>query len=159
DVVRVALGYRYACALHTAGDVTCWGMLGRDAEKMGARAPAKISGLAGAVEIGVGQYEACGRTRTGDVLCWGEMGAPKSASKPVLVKSGAARMAVGPGALCVIARDGVVSCAGGAASGAFGTPLTEWKAKPSLSPAIDVAAQVGLVCAVRSDGTLACEGP
>jgi hypothetical protein len=158
-VQRIACDYQYACAIHTSGEVSCWGALGAGDGWKGTGTPllTKVPGVTDAVGVGVAPYQACLLTRGGELACWW-MERPGAKVSPLQrLKSGVTRMSLSSGALCAIDERGGVSCAGGAGTNGSGAPLTEWSDLPALGPAIDVSATTPIACTVKRDGRLACE--
>ena len=79
DVIAIAVGNGFACALQRAGTVACWGgndegQLGQDHRDPVAGA-VHVQGLDDAIAIAAGQWTACAARRSGAVVCWGDAGA------------------------------------------------------------------------------------
>ena len=78
DAIDVAAGLFHVCALHSTGEVSCWGaayfgQLGTDegiADGFSA-APVRVSGVSDATAVSAGFYHACALHQTGEVTCWG----------------------------------------------------------------------------------------
>src|ERR1051325_5066919 len=113
--VGIAAGDRFTCALRPDAFVWCWGdnrrgQLG-DGTLVPRATPAKIGGLAGAVEIAAGFQHACARLGDGSVMCWGSNdhgqlgdGTQTQRPAPVMVQSL-------PGAATALSLGGGHSCA------------------------------------------------
>ena len=77
SINKVVTGTDHACALMTAGTVSCWGrnqygQVGNGTSGSNVLAPAAVSGLAGTVlDLAVGANHACAVIATGAVQCWG----------------------------------------------------------------------------------------
>jgi len=79
NVVAVADGNGFSCALTQAGGVMCWGQggLGQlgNGETQDSNAPVSVSGLdSGVTEISVGGQTSCARLAAGGIRCWGDNG-------------------------------------------------------------------------------------
>ena len=75
DVVALAPGLDFTCALRASGTVVCWGENAFD--QLGApgasrSTPATVSGLSGVTAIAAGDNFACALTAAGEVWCWGQ---------------------------------------------------------------------------------------
>ena len=77
----VCAGYGHSCAVTQDGSVHCWGRSSQGTLGNGKTStssldyvtkPAKVPGVAGAVEVGCGYDWTCARTSDGDVYCWGD---------------------------------------------------------------------------------------
>ena len=79
DIVQIATGSRYSCALHKSGNVKCWGrgnigQLGSGDNKNSNRAIDVMTAkgkLADIVQLGAGITHSCALTKSGNVMCWG----------------------------------------------------------------------------------------
>ena len=78
EVIPVAGLAAHACAVARDGAVYCWGQdingqLGNGVEdgRGAERAPARVLGLTGAVEVEVSMVHSCARLGDGSVWCWG----------------------------------------------------------------------------------------
>jgi WD40 repeat protein len=114
DAVRVSLGGDYGCALHAGGKLSCWGRMTRDPVAV-VTAPKEI--LSGVTSFAVQSAKACALTTAGEFVCWTSSESPN----PVAIASKVASFAMGRSHLCVLGRDGRVSCAGRAAQLGDGT--------------------------------------
>jgi len=75
NVRQLALGQAHTCALHGDGTVSCWGRntvgeLG-DGTTTSRSSPARVEGIADAVEVAAGGMRTCVRLRGGGVRCFG----------------------------------------------------------------------------------------
>jgi len=75
DVVDLAVGVRFACALRQEGTVHCWGdndygQLGDDTEDI-SPLPKQVEGLQDVVDISAKGYSTCAVTADGRAYCWG----------------------------------------------------------------------------------------
>ena len=78
DAIDIAAGLFHVCAVHTTGEVSCWGAgyFGQLGTNEGiddgySAAPVKASGISDAVAVSAGFNHACALHQTGEVTCWG----------------------------------------------------------------------------------------
>ncbi len=75
DVVDLATGSSFACAVRASGQVVCWGNNSSgqmaDGTTTSARRPVVIPGIDDAVAVGAGFSHACAARASGRVTCWG----------------------------------------------------------------------------------------
>ena len=75
DVVDLALGDHFACALRRNGTLACWGDNTAGTLGIGASGnrdtPTEVTGVTDAVQVSAGESSACVRRMTGELLCWG----------------------------------------------------------------------------------------
>ncbi len=75
DVVDLATGSSFACAVRATGQVVCWGnnSFGQmaDGTTTTARRPVVIPGIDDAIAVGAGFSHACAARASGRVTCWG----------------------------------------------------------------------------------------
>ncbi|MBD3782762.1 MAG: cell wall-binding repeat-containing protein [Micrococcales bacterium] len=128
-VARLAVGEDKACAVDTAGDVSCWGAttsLSSD-DQLSA---VPVAGLPAADSVAVGQQTACAVTTSGDVWCWGASapvaaGGPGAASRTPRQVAGlpgpVSAVALGWSHACALTAAGEVWCWGSDAQGQTGT--------------------------------------
>ena len=98
DIIQVALGAKYTCALKSNGSVWCWGegyrrQLGNDSRN-DSHSPRAVNGinntgqLNGVVQISVGYVHSCALGSNGQVSCWGDNGKHKLGHDGANTKSG-----------------------------------------------------------------------
>jgi alpha-tubulin suppressor-like RCC1 family protein len=135
NAIDLSAGDRHTCAV--LGDeeqtVSCWGE-GADGQlgwgsTQPRTIPAKVMGLAGAVEVSAGDNHTCARTSAGLVFCWG-------ANDQGQLGNGTHLATLTPGAVPV------------PMSAVDGIPLN----------ALELAAGGAHTCALRGDHTVACWG-
>ena len=74
DIVQVAAGQYYSCALTNAANVKCWGrghMLGNGENSATQNVPVDVQGLSGIVHLAGGEGHICAVNNIGYVKCWG----------------------------------------------------------------------------------------
>ena len=78
DAVAVAAGFYHVCALHSTGEISCWGSghLGQLGTDEGitdgySAAPVRVSGVSDATAVSAGFYHSCALHQAGEVTCWG----------------------------------------------------------------------------------------
>ena len=132
QIVGVAAGTDFSCALNSVGDVYCWGgsRAGETGSDFPTSTPAKVQGLPIITQIAVDNEIpfACAIDQATDVWCWGdnangELGTgaidQDSHSIPAKVQSngadfsGAKQIVLGAGTACAIMSDRSVMCWGG----------------------------------------------
>jgi alpha-tubulin suppressor-like RCC1 family protein len=143
DALEVGLGYGFACARRSAGNISCWGrgetgQLGdgrfRENEEL-TPSPVAVRDIAGATMLSVGGGHACVVTSGASVRCWGfgrfgELGdgvkhrdpAPSGVPAPVDVLgiTGAVQVAAGGVHTCALLADHSVWCWGMGGGGELG---------------------------------------
>lgn len=160
----LAFGSEHGCSLSDAGDVTCWGGLGRTRAL-----PTPVNGLRGAAAIALGADEGCALLDDGGVACWplrepaqGVKGAPpRFAAARVPGVRGAVGIAHGEAHACAALASGGAVCWGRGDGGALGREAAGAAgAGPveGLANAEALALGDGFGCALRGDGTVACWG-
>jgi alpha-tubulin suppressor-like RCC1 family protein len=127
DVVAIAAGGYFTCALTTTGRVKCWGSnhLGQLGDGSATRRPypVEVAGLGSGVRsIEAGFNHACAVTPQGGVVCWGynaygKLGDGSVAKRTVPVSvvglaSGVTAVSAGDHHSCVITTAGAVKCWG-----------------------------------------------
>jgi hypothetical protein len=176
--VDLTAGADHACALTTAGGVSCWGdnfygQLGTgDTSDRGT--PVATTGLGGGVAaVSAGHRHTCAVTTTGGIKCWGYNlfgqlgdGATTSSSTPVDViglTSGATAVAAGETLTCGLTAGGGVRCWGANGSGQLGDGSNTSSPTPvdvsGLGSGV-VAIDAGDLhaCALTSAGGVKCWG-
>jgi alpha-tubulin suppressor-like RCC1 family protein len=130
DVIAVAAGSGFSCALRRSGAVVCWGTdavgsLGDGGPVVSGEmrlAPgADVSGITGAAEVVAGSGHACARNESGTVWCWGsnygdELGGATSedfSSSPLVITGVTARsLRARYATTCALDASGAVLCWG-----------------------------------------------
>jgi len=124
--VDIAVGYGFACALHRAGTVSCWGdnhegQLGDGTTQSRTKA-APVPGLSHVKQVVANGSYACAHLERGEVLCWGhddvtELIATgglktKPLTTPTAMKplSGIRELRAAEGSLCALLADDGVAC-------------------------------------------------
>lgn len=179
DVVDTMLSSEAQCALLGDGSVRCWGCHAHGGTGAGLIEPwpswqptptpiAGLSDVAALVGFGSTQNETFGALLTDrTVRLWGQgaagtlgNGGTISRARPGAPDgaSDVARLVVGEGHACAIARDGGVSCWGLGASGQLGDGSTSGSSRPvpvaRLTDVVDVALGSDVSAALRRDGSL-----
>ncbi|MBL8742490.1 MAG: hypothetical protein JNK04_15380 [Myxococcales bacterium] len=178
DIIQVASGQAYTCALRASGEVLCWGgnysgVLG-DGSFEPHIAPMPVVGLGDAVEIeaSTGQLDSavmCARRATGTIACWGAanlgvFGTSSDEPSPVPVEvaglTAAASIRVSQGAACALRQDGSVLCWGLNSSGQTGTKGSgTWAPAPVIELPYALQLDVGTFsCVTLATGEVACWG-
>lgn len=178
-VRSVTVGRTHACALTTAGAVSCWGLntsgeLGRGGTVTGG--PAPVAGLPVIASITAGTATTCAVSTAGSVLCWGAnysgqlgRGTTGSGAFPTPgVVSGlggpATSVSAGDGRVCATASSGAARCWGSGDHGALGTGTAVSVAAIPTTPlglgsgVRSVSAGGGQVCAVTTSAGALCWG-
>jgi len=187
DFVSVAAGLEHTCAVHSGGDLSCWGsnefqQLGIDATLGTCRrddrdVPCSKVPLATApglsfAKVVAGFEHTCGLTTAFEVYCWGDnlqgqVGVPeiRRTAAPVHVAPGTlfVDLAAGGRHTCALRGDGVLLCWGANESGQLGLASTGiGVATPSTVRTAQrfasVAAGARRTCARTADGTTFCWG-
>ncbi len=179
DVVEVSAQGRHACALHTTGDVDCWGE-NEDGE-LGTGAPLKathvpptrVADIDDVIDVAVGREITCAVRRDGTVWCWGGntfgrlgRGTDDFGAHPKPARAGDIRdaesVSIDCYTVCARLRSGRVRCWGINQFGQVGIHASLAPTWPvafgSVDSATDIALGSGATCAVLADGTLRCSG-
>lgn len=179
NVVQIAIGDNFGCALRQDGTVWCWGANGSGQLGLGGtdfqpRAYAVQSTATDLTQIVAGQEHVCGIKGDGTVLCWGynlygELGngtTPTNSPTPVAVSSLANAVSLGTSRVhtCAVLADGTVKCWGrdSFAECGTGTALAAGRSTPvtvaGVSGVVQVGGGDGYTCARLADGTAKCWG-
>ena len=184
NATQVVAGGSHACALTTAGGVSCWGLnangqLG-DGTTTSTQTPVAVAGLTGGavIAIAAGGFHTCallrtGTANTGAVQCWGQNlygqlgnGSSANSAAPVAVSG----LAGGPIAIaasgyntCALLNTGAVQCWGANSYGQLGngsstdssTPVTVTGLSGGV---IAIATGLGHSCALTTAGAMQCWG-
>ncbi len=174
NVVQVATGNGYSCALESAGTVKCWGdntfgQLGLN-NRIASGTPQTVLGLTGISQIAVGSGHACA-IQSGAVLCWGNgasgqlgVGNTTTFTTPQIVSglSGVSQLTAGANHTCAALQDGTMRCWGLNSSGQLGIGTNSNATTPQ--PVVGVsgvnllAAGGSHTCARQTGNTLKCWG-
>jgi alpha-tubulin suppressor-like RCC1 family protein len=158
DVLLVAAGGGFACAVLADSSVQCWGS--NDYGELGVspsvptETPKQIAGVTGATYLATGSNTACAVMMDGTSMCWGGSSSGAPTPQPFLLPvTNASQLAVGERSiLCARINDGSVQC-----SDIEGQPY-QFAPVPGISNAIDLSAGTYQACAVTSDGHVSCWG-
>ncbi len=174
DVIQVAAGESFTCAVQADGGLLCWGKndtsaLG-DGTTVDRSAPTPVLGITDALQVSIRGGSTCALRRDHTVSCWGDVGIAKPvgteknplAPVPVRDLKDAVELAMGDFFGCARLSDGRVSCWGSGAFGVLGDG-TEFdrfagRAVPGLSDIVELSAGVFHACARKSDGEVLCWG-
>jgi alpha-tubulin suppressor-like RCC1 family protein len=182
-VTAVTAGQGHACALHTSGEVSCWGLpdltgLRRpqgapsdDERSKAFREAVKPDGLSGVVQLQAGPTHTCAVTQAKQVFCWGyntsgSLGEGTWESfrqVPTQVPNveGAQAVGVGPRATCARLSSGKLRCWGDLHTSEW---LERSRPKPGgaevaeLSEVTAVAVGEEFACASLASGGVSCWG-
>jgi alpha-tubulin suppressor-like RCC1 family protein len=181
DVVQLALGGLFSCALTVDGGVSCWGddtdrQLGRilDAGSFDPT-PTSVALPGSATAVATGISHACALLADKSVVCWGgadhgEIGqvVDGGVSAPQTVGGVmATQLSAGEVSTCAITTSGGVSCWGGNQGGQLGRgeagvvgidPMPQPVALPAGLTAAQITSAVGSTCALLSDHSAWCWG-
>jgi alpha-tubulin suppressor-like RCC1 family protein len=110
----VSAGPGYACAVTTAGTVSCWGgngfgNLGVGNESGPRSTPVTVPGVSAAVSVSTGVFGTCAVLNDGSARCWGSIG-NGNGSAARLVLSDIEALALGETNTCALLRDRTVRC-------------------------------------------------
>jgi alpha-tubulin suppressor-like RCC1 family protein len=174
----VSAGFRYTCAVTSAGAAMCWGtnnmgQLG-DGSATDSSVPVPVKGLSsGIAAISASYLHTCALTSAGAVTCWGannggELGDGKViySKTPVAVlglSSGVASLTSGLDYTCALTTTGGVVCWGFNTFGQLGNGATGDSSVPvpvaGLPPGvIAVTAGENHACALTAGGAVQCWG-
>lgn len=180
DVVQIANGSSFTCALLDNGGVRCWGR-GFDGTSED-HPPRAVDIGAKATQLAAGTSHACVLTQAGNVRCWGlgrwgrlgyanekNLADPALAGDVDLGGVKATRVAAGHAATCAVLETGAVRCWGSGQGGRLGTgeradigdDETPAAVEPIElpEPIRDLAVgAAGVTCAVGTSGKVWCWG-
>ena len=76
DAVAIAAGWEHTCAVHSTGEISCWGddsrgELGNGQVVDSSPLPVKVVDIDDAVAITAGHWHTCAVHITGSISCWG----------------------------------------------------------------------------------------
>ncbi len=157
NVIQVAAGRYYTCALKTDGTVYCWGL--NDFGQLGDNAntnrytPVQVKGVDGkdyltnVIQVAAGEYHTCALKTNGAVYCWGDnpfgqLGDNTNTNRytPVQVKgvggegylTDITQISAGYYHACVLKTDGTIYCWGDNDYGQLGDNTTTDRHTPVL---------------------------
>lgn len=174
DVVDVAAGDFFTCAVVRSGSVYCWGRntmgeLGNGTYE-NSSAPRKVSGIDSATDVEAGLQLACA-VMFDQLKCWGaaqygQLGSTVTSGKsptPISIEvEPVASVAVGGDSLCAVTALGGVKCWGSAEGGRLGNgQTTGFVTVPvqvvGLGSGVTSLSMAGYACAVQ-EGVAKCWG-
>lgn len=173
DVLHIAAGVDFSCAVTERGRIACWGrnshgQLGNGSTQLSSE-PLFIAGIEDAVEVAAGVFNACARRRSGQVVCWGSnehsiVGVARGlqlqvAPTPIDLPASSAAVTVGQTHACVRMPDGRLWCWGSNASpGLLGgrDPATRAAWVPGVADAVEVTSAPGGTCVRTRDDGVVC---
>jgi alpha-tubulin suppressor-like RCC1 family protein len=181
SATQVTCGSYFSCALLADATVRCWGyngdfMLGGplgDGTWTDRPEPVPVRGLVDVRSIATGFHGSCAVTNGGEVWCWGTPNAPHVVDRardagrvPIrLDVTDAVSVDVNDISLCILHRDGALSCMGENRAGNLGRVLPEDLTTRyplggvlGLPPAQAVAVGTTHSCALLRDGRVTCWG-
>jgi alpha-tubulin suppressor-like RCC1 family protein len=173
-VAAVGVGSVHACALLSAGTVSCWGDEIVNGQASSAVSPTAVAGVTGATAIAVGANHNCVIGAGDTVSCWGynsfgglgvDPGTTPSAAAPqTTVHAGVESIAVdfSGSSTCIVLDDGAIECWGYNLDGQLGNGTTTSSHVATLVSGVSDAASISLGgsagCAVRTGGAVVCWG-
>jgi alpha-tubulin suppressor-like RCC1 family protein len=141
NVVQLALGVGFSCALDIEGDVYCWGEDDRGELGNGDAGPSylpvRVEGITAAVRVETGSHTACAILPSHHVACWGEIPGLGALSAPTTIEGldDVVDIAIGPSLyLCAVTAAGAVYCWGTNTRGELGLGDTIGRDTPTLVP-------------------------
>jgi alpha-tubulin suppressor-like RCC1 family protein len=166
DIVAVAAGTQFSCALHVAGTISCWGANTKGAlgDAGGDRPePRRVDGIVDASAISAGPDFVCVLLQGGGVRCWGhnqsgQLGAESDniSVSPVAVTtiSTAVDVDCGDTHACAVLASGEVMCWGEGEAGGLGNGETNDSTVPvgvvRLTDVTSVSVGQHFACAARA---------
>ena len=161
DIVAISAGQRHTCAIHSDGDLSCWGWVYGDGPTT-VETPNEVSSVA------IGERETCITTVDGLIYCW-DYGATKASEMTRVGNvTDAVKVSVGNEHACVLHLTGGVSCWGRNSVGQIGDGTTTSRSQPerlsSITDAVDISVSFGSTtvgphaCALHQNGSVSCWG-
>lgn len=173
NVVDVAQGSGFICAVDQGGSVFCWGknnagQLG-DGSTTGRSTPGPVTGITTAVQVEAGVDSACAVLADSSVQCWGNNtystygdGTTTSSKIPVATGlTGVTSLKMGVNGACALMSGGTVKCWGMNQGDVGNNTVTQVKSPATvlgIANATAIAKGVGHSCALLSDKTVKCWG-
>jgi alpha-tubulin suppressor-like RCC1 family protein len=121
DVVSVGVGADHVCAAFAGGVAKCWGLnnagqIGSGMMNGNTAQPMTALSIQNVVEVSASRNHSCVRTEAGEVFCFGEGYTPT----PMMIVTGATKLASGASHDCALLRDGSIRCWGDQTYGQLG---------------------------------------
>ena len=188
DIVNIAAGSYYSCALTSKGAEWCWGLSGGGQLGAGPNLPnenpvavlnlAGTSPLGGIASIAAGFSNACAITNAGSLLCWGqnqdgEIGNNTNVFSDIPVQvlnlagtgplNGIAAVTMGENDTCALTTPAGVLCWGGPNNGDLGNGKNQQSEIPVQVSGLDsgvteIASGYRHNCAILANGGVMCWG-
>lgn len=178
NVLAIAGGQTFTCALTDAGTVKCWGVNGSgqlgDGSTVNRHTPVNVIGLSAGVQaISTGGLHTCALTDAGLTKCWGsngngQLGDGSFASSLVPIDvvglpADILAIAAGGSHTCALTTGGAVKCWGNNLSGQLGDGTFTSSRTPVDVVGLDsgaraISASRSHTCALLTSGTVKCWG-
>ncbi len=156
-VTAIATGANETCAIHSGGNLSCWGNTSNTL-------PVAVAGFTGVKAVASGGAHKCFISDTNTVWCSGNNSAGQlgdgsttpSATPVVVIAAGngtnltAIAVTAGQSHTCSLSANGSVLCWGAITATNTAVPV------PGVSTAVELAAGDGAPCFVLADGTVQC---
>lgn len=187
QVVIIAAGYAYTCAVKSEGTLYCWGQntygqLGNSVTGPIYSSPVQVLGISGVIAVSCGQYHTCVLTSSGGIYCWGwngygqlgndgtnDLHVPPAPAAAVL--TGIAAISAGAYHTCALSSAGGVYCWGQHIYGQLGlgyatpsgcgcVPSPPLTSSPILTGVAQISAGEAHTCALTTGvaGNMFCWG-
>jgi alpha-tubulin suppressor-like RCC1 family protein len=177
QVVQIAAGADFTCALRAEGTVSCWG--NNNAGQLGDPSRAThtdavdVAGLTDAIQVRAGLNHACAIRRDRTVVCWGDNSSAQLGDgdsnqvvtpRPVVGVSDVAELSLGAYQSYARTNSGSVFAWGGYLDSSLGTgvPNVQGMSPPVLIPGVNDAVALGghvfSTCLIRAMGDVQCWG-
>jgi alpha-tubulin suppressor-like RCC1 family protein len=161
DLKAVAVDSSASCAIHSSGQVVCWGSQSSLGIGPGLpqTTPVRIKGLANVTQLSLGMGQRCALRSQGDVYCGRDMGSLQA----VPGVTDAIHISSSGSHACAVRKTGQVLCWGMNDWGQLGVGRPyDAKHPPTLVPNVDGVVQVAAygqyTCALRETGEVLCWG-